>query len=79
MKMKGKAEDGEIRSEYDFSKGKKNPYAERANAKSSVVLIEPELQDLFPDSDAVNEALRLLVKAGKRASKMRGTKLAKAS
>ena len=76
---KGKAEDGEVRAEYDFSKGRKNPYAERANAKSNLVVIEPDLYSVFPSSDAVNDALRLMVKASAKAVKTKSVKEAKAS
>jgi hypothetical protein len=63
MKKAGNAEDGEVRAEYDFSKARKNPYAQRANRNTNIVVIEPELFEVFPSSDAVNEALRLMVKA----------------
>ena len=64
MKKKGKAEDGEMRAEYDFSTARRNPYAERANMQTNIVAIEPELYEAFPSSEAVNEALRLVLKAG---------------
>jgi hypothetical protein len=54
----------EMKDEYDFSKARRNPYAGRANAPSTVVYIEPEMHELFPTSEAVNEALRLVAKAG---------------
>ena len=66
---KGKAEDGAIRAEYDFSKAIKNPYAERANRKTNLVVIEPELFEVFDSSEAVNAALRLIVKASTKAVK----------
>ena len=79
MKKKGKAEDGRTRAEYDFSKGRKNPYAERANTEMSVVLVEPELYRVFAGDDAVNEALRLIVKASAKAVKSKAVKQNKAS
>ena len=69
MKKKGKAEDGEIRAEYDFSKARRNPYAELANQVTNIVVIEPELYEVFSSSDAVNDALRLLVRASTKAVK----------
>ena len=69
MKKKGKAEDGEIRAEYDFSKARRNPYAERANQETNLVVIEPELYRVFSSSDAVNDALRLIVRASTKAVK----------
>jgi hypothetical protein len=61
-----KAEDAPIRDEYDFSTAVRNPYAARANkrAESDVraVMIDAELFERFPSSEAVNEALRSLLK-----------------
>ena len=76
---KAKAEDGEVPAEYDFSKGRKNPYADRANAKSSLVVIEPDLYAVFPSGEAVNDALRLIVKASAKAVKTKAVKQAKTS
>lgn len=69
MKKKGKAEDGEVRAEYDFSEARRNPYAERANKETNVVVIEPDLYEVFSSSDAVNDALRLMLRASARAVK----------
>ncbi len=80
MKKKGKAEDGEMRAEYDFTEGRRNPYIDRIRKHgSNLVLIEPDLYKVFPNSDAVNDALRLLVKAGAKAMKAKPAKQAKAS
>ena len=54
----------ELRPEYDLSKlkgGVRGKYYERARAGTNLVLIEPDLANVFPDTDAVNRALRLLV------------------
>jgi hypothetical protein len=53
----------ELRPEYDLSKlkgGVRGKYYERARAGTNLVLIEPDLANVFPDTDAVNRALRLL-------------------
>jgi hypothetical protein len=76
MSRKGKAEDGAMRAEYDFSKARTNPYAERANCGSNLVVIEPDLFEVFPSSDAVNDALRLIVKASAKAHKTKSAKKA---
>mgnify|MGYP001080588983 CR=1 FL=1 len=49
--------------EYDFASmpgGVRGKYAERAQAGSNVVLIDPELSVIFPDAESVNFALRHL-------------------
>jgi len=49
-----------MRPEYDFSGGVRGKYAERYRSGVNVVLIDPELAEVFPDSKAVNDALRAL-------------------
>ncbi|MGH2374895.1 MAG: hypothetical protein ACREOC_14560 [Gemmatimonadales bacterium] len=50
----------DILPEYDFSKGRRNPYAARLAAGSHIVILEPDVAEVFPDSAAVNDALRAL-------------------
>ncbi len=57
--------DDELRPEYDFSKlsgGVRGKYAERYQQGTNLVLIEPDVAEVFPTAEAVNEALRLLMK-----------------
>jgi len=49
----------EILPEYDFSQGRRNPYAARM-AGSHIVVLEPDVAEVFPTAAAVNEALRAL-------------------
>jgi hypothetical protein len=54
----------ELRREYDLSQlkgGVRGKYYREATAGTNLVLIEHELADVFPDSESVNRALRLLV------------------
>jgi hypothetical protein len=48
--------------DYDFSNGVRGKYAARYAAGTNVVVLSPELAEVFPDSEAVNEALRTLVR-----------------
>ena len=58
----------DLRAEYDFSKGVRGKYAKRlTNEGSNVVVLEPDVAKAFPTSAAVNEALRLVLKAGQSA------------
>ncbi|HEX8451695.1 MAG TPA: hypothetical protein VF647_06345 [Longimicrobium sp.] len=52
--------DDEMLSEYDFSGGVRGKYAERYARSVSIVLLDPDVAEVFPDSDAVNRALRAL-------------------
>ncbi len=49
-----------MRPEYDFSKGIRGATAARFRQGTNIVVLDPSLRDVFPDSDAVNEALRAL-------------------
>jgi len=56
----------------DFSDGVRGKYAARYAAGTNLVALSPDVAEIFPDSAAVNEALRTLVRlSGKaiRASK----------
>lgn len=50
-----------LRPEYPadlIQSGQRGKYAERYRAGTNIVLIAPDLHQLFPDSEAVNRALR---------------------
>ena len=49
-----------MRHEYDFSDGVRGVTAARYAEGANVVVIDPEVLDVFPDGRAVNEALRAL-------------------
>lgn len=50
-----KAADPEMREEYDFSGGVRGKHAPRDEKGTNVVLLDPGLSELFPDSKAVND------------------------
>jgi hypothetical protein len=63
-KASAKGIDDDLRPEYDLSQlkgGVRGKYYHQATAGTNLVLIERELADVFPDSESVNRALRLLV------------------
>ena len=49
-----------MRPEYDFSSAVRGATAARYAQGTNVVVIDPEVLDVFPDGTAVNEALRAL-------------------
>jgi hypothetical protein len=49
-----------MRPHYDFSKGVRGATAARYAQGANVVVIDPDVLDVFPDGVAVNEALRAL-------------------
>lgn len=48
--------------EYDFSKGVRGKYAKKYHQNSNVVILEPDVAARFPNSEAVNQALRSLAR-----------------
>jgi uncharacterized DUF497 family protein len=60
--------DDTLRPEYDLSQlkgGVRGKYYRQAVAGTNLMLIEPELAEVFRDADAVNRALRLLADTAK--------------
>lgn len=73
-KNKPKNTEDEMRPEYDFSqlKGRvRGKYVERYRAGTNLVLLESDVQAAFPDAEAVNEALRMLMKVARRQTQER--------
>ncbi|HWC17642.1 MAG TPA: hypothetical protein VG498_11550 [Terriglobales bacterium] len=55
----------DLRPEYDFASmrgGVRGKYAKRLRESTNIVLLEPDIAKAFPTEDAVNEALRRLLK-----------------
>jgi len=70
MKPKS-SEVAEIRAEYDFSNAVRGKYRKRlAKEGSNIVVLDPDIAKAFPDSASVNEALRVVLKAGQTARRL---------
>lgn len=54
--------DDEMKPEYDFSGGVRGKYYEAYKQSTIVVVLDPDVAEVFRDSASVNEALRLLAK-----------------
>ncbi len=69
MKKKGDTKlDDDLRAEYDFYKLKgsvKGKYAKQYHASTNLVLLAPDVARVFPTDEAVNEALRQLMRIAK--------------
>lgn len=55
------SEEGEMLSEYDFSSGARGKYSDRFREGTNLVRLDPDVAEQFPDSEAVNKALRSLM------------------
>jgi hypothetical protein len=64
MKKTSKAPDShdDIRPEYDFSKGVRGKYAARFREGTNIVVLDPDVAAEFKDSQAVNDALRRILR-----------------
>jgi hypothetical protein len=65
---------GELRSEYkrsDFKALVRGKYIARLRTSSNVVVLDPEVAELFPNAAAVNAALRSLAEIARRADSRR--------
>jgi hypothetical protein len=58
-------DDDEMLPEYDFSGGVRGKYYEAYQKSSNVVVLDPDVAEVFHDSVSVNEALRLLTRIAK--------------
>jgi hypothetical protein len=57
--------DDELRAEYDLSRlreGVRGKYMQRYREGTNSVLLDPDVTKAFPGDEAVNEALRMLMK-----------------
>ncbi len=62
------SDSADLRPEYDLSRltgGVRGKYYERATAGTTLVLLERDVAEAFPDGQTVNQALRALIKVAK--------------
>jgi hypothetical protein len=61
--------DDDLRPEYDLREllkgGVRGKYVERYREGTNLVLLAPDVADAFPDEEAVNQALRLVIQLSK--------------
>ncbi|MFZ5919190.1 MAG: hypothetical protein ACOYZ7_19845 [Chloroflexota bacterium] len=66
--------DDELRAEYDLSQlqgGVRGKYAPRYEGGTNLVLLAPDVAEAFPTDEAVNEALRLLIRLARTQTERR--------
>jgi hypothetical protein len=64
MKKTSKSADSsdDLRPEYDFRGGVRGKYARRFREGANIVALDPDVAAEFKDSEAVNDALRKLLR-----------------
>ena len=73
MKKKHKPVESPMRDEYDLEGGVRGKYATRFAEGSNVVILDPDVAELFPDGESVNDALRALAKIARKQGKQRAS------
>jgi len=58
--------DDEMRAEYDLSGGVRGKYYQHYMKGTNVVALDPDVAEVFRDSESVNHALRLLIDLAKK-------------
>lgn len=74
MKKTKQTGQDEMRAEYkrsDFPELVRGKYLAQVKTKSNVVVVDPELTEMFPNGEAVNAALRSLLEIVKKAEAQR--------
>lgn len=61
MNQETRAEPEDMKPDYDIRGGTRGKYYERYREGTNIVLLEPDVAEVFPDSEAVNRALRALI------------------
>ncbi|MEK7404105.1 MAG: hypothetical protein AAB225_03265 [Acidobacteriota bacterium] len=59
-KARPRPEPEEMLPEYDFSAGVRGKYASRFRKDTIMVVLDPDVAEVFPDSNSINKALRAL-------------------
>jgi hypothetical protein len=62
-KAETQSEDLNLRTHYDFSGGVRGKYVERFAGGCTVVVLDPDVAEVFPDAASVNGTLRELIAA----------------
>ena len=64
--MSKTVEKDDLRPEYDFSQGIRGKHHQAYKKGTNLVLLDPDISEVFKDSKSVNHALRMLIElAGK--------------
>jgi hypothetical protein len=68
-KNKKRVSESEMRAEYDFSKGTRGKYARKFARGTNIVVLDPDVAEIFSDSESVNKALRALAELAAKQKK----------
>jgi len=78
MKKRVRKRADELQPEYDFANmpgGVKGKYVQRYRQGTNLALLDRDVAEVFPNDKAVNEALRVVLKAAERLPRKTSPKL----
>ena len=55
----------EMLPHYDFSGGVRGKYADRVRRGTNLVLLDPDVAELYPDAESINKVLRTVADVAK--------------
>lgn len=71
VRMENKASEMRAAYDFDYTKAVRGKYYRRILKEgANVVVLEPDIAQAFPTSNAVNDALRLVLEAGRCAERL---------
>ncbi len=70
---KTKESEETMRDEYEFDHGVRGKYSSRFADGTNIVVLDPDVAEVFGDAKAVNEALRLLASSVRKSEKERAS------
>ncbi len=68
-KAPGPTPEPEMLEEYDFRQGVRGKYARRYATGSNVIVLSPDVAEVFKDSESVNQVLRAFIRVARQQSK----------
>jgi hypothetical protein len=66
MKQDLEDQEDEMRPEYDFTGAVRGKYYERYKKGTNIIVLDPDVAEVFKGPDSVNQALRLLLTLAKQ-------------
>jgi hypothetical protein len=77
MRKSKDRDSAEMRAHYDFTGGVRGKYVDRYRRGRNVILLDPDVAQVFGDSKAVNQTLRALIELAHKRVKKRGKRTRK--
>ena len=70
MKKVDEIDEDDIPAEIDFSGGERGRFAKRFAEGTNLVALAPDVMEIFPDAESVNNALRLMAQIAQRTARI---------